>query len=134
MMALEILIMVSWVTYFIPYDSYTGRLSPLIVVLLAQINILLRIHNDLPTLNSMGVLQLFVMGSICQSSFVIASYRSIIFKKILLFTIWVFYQSNVCFIKIRSKLNCNNKQQSQAQSYHFKMQMAFRSARWRWEF
>ena len=76
MMALEILIMVSWVTYFIPHDSYTGRLSPLIVVLLAQINILLRIHNDLPTLNSVGVLQLFVMGSIGQSSFVIASYRS----------------------------------------------------------
>ena len=76
MMALEILIMASWVTYFIPHDSYTGRLSPLLVVLLAQINILLRIHNDLPTLNSMGVLQLFVMGSIGQSSFVIASYRS----------------------------------------------------------
>ena len=76
MMALEILIMVGWATYFIPYDSYTGRLSPLIVVLLAQINILLRIHNDLPTLDSMGVLQLFVMGSIGQSSFVIASYRS----------------------------------------------------------
>ena len=74
--------MVGWVTYFIPYDSYTGRLSPLIVVLLAEINILLRIHNDLPTSDSMGVLQLFVMGSIGQSSFVIASYRSDFFMNL----------------------------------------------------
>ena len=41
MFAVEILLMVSWVTYCIPYDSYPGRLSPLVVVLLALVNTLL---------------------------------------------------------------------------------------------
>ena len=41
MFAVEILLMVSWVTYCIPYDSYSGRLSPLVVVLLALVNTLL---------------------------------------------------------------------------------------------
>jgi hypothetical protein len=35
---------------------------------------------------------------------------------------------------IRDVFNLDNKQQSQAQSDRCKMQMAFRSARWRWEF
>ena len=54
MMALEMLIIVSWITYFIPHDSYPGRLSPLLVVLLAQINILLDVYDDVPSHNTLG--------------------------------------------------------------------------------
>ena len=74
MMALEMLIVVSWVTYFIPHDSYPGRLSPLLVVLLAQVNILLNGYNDIPSLDTLGLLEIYVLGSIAQLFFVIGSY------------------------------------------------------------
>ena len=80
MMALEMLTVVSWITYHIPHDSYPGRLSPLLVVLLAQINILLNIFDDVPSSDTLGPLEIYVLGSIAQVFFVIASYSYILIR------------------------------------------------------
>ena len=76
MFAVEILLMVSWVTYCIPYDSYSGRLSPLVVVLLALVNTLL--GNEDPSINWSS--DIFIMSSIVQVAFVIGAYSYILVK------------------------------------------------------
>ena len=80
MMALEMLTIVSWITYYIPHDSYPGRLSPLLVVLLAQINILLNIFDDVPSSDTLGPLEIYVLGSIAQVFFVIGSYSYVLIR------------------------------------------------------
>ena len=76
MFAVEILLMVSWVTYCIPYDSYPGRLSPLVVVLLALVNTLL--GNEDTSINWSS--DIFIMSSIVQVAFVIGAYSYILVK------------------------------------------------------
>ena len=76
MFAVEILLMVSWVTYCIPYDCYPGRLSPLVVVLLVLVNTLL--GNEDTSINWSS--DIFIMSSIVQVAFVIGAYSYILVK------------------------------------------------------
>ena len=80
MIAVEILVVVSWVSYCIPYDSYSGRLSPLVVVLLALVNILLRTYTDVPDLGYLAAFEVYIMSNILQVAFVIGSYGYIMVR------------------------------------------------------
>ena len=78
MMALEILLNVSWITYFIPYDSIPGRLGPLVVLLLASVNILITAMAKVPSKESLAAFELYIMITIGQLTYVIGSYGYIL--------------------------------------------------------
>ena len=84
MIAVEILVVVSWVSYCIPHENYSGRLSPLVVVLLALVNILLRTYTDVPDLGYLAAFEVYIMSNILQVAFVIGLYGYILVRMKLL--------------------------------------------------
>ena len=67
---MQILLLVSWMTYCIPHESYPGRFSPLVVVLLVLINILLGNKSS----DLYWAPNIFIMSNIFQVAFVLSSY------------------------------------------------------------
>ena len=45
---MEILSILSWISYFVPYDNVPGRLAPLVTILLAMINSVMRAVDESP--------------------------------------------------------------------------------------
>ena len=45
---MELLNILSWISYTVPYDSIPGRLAPLVTILLAMINTVMRAVGESP--------------------------------------------------------------------------------------
>ena len=45
---MEMLNILSWISYTVPYDSIPGRLAPLVTILLAMINTVMRAYGESP--------------------------------------------------------------------------------------
>ena len=64
----ELLVIASWVSYLVPYDSIPGRMSPIVTVLLALINIFIKVADYEPALTTITYFEWFMMVSIIQVS------------------------------------------------------------------
>ena len=58
--------MATWISYFIPYDSIPGRMSPIVTVLLAMINTLTQVTRFAPSIESISAFELYAIISIIQ--------------------------------------------------------------------
>ena len=62
-------------TYWIPHTSYSGRLGPLVVLLLTLVNTFIKVRGVVPTcMDSMTVLEIYILLCIFQVLFVILAY------------------------------------------------------------
>ena len=68
-MAPQICVKVTWVSYFISYESAPGRLSPIVTVILALINTIMRVQ-DLGNqcMDSTTYFEAYVMSCLIQVS------------------------------------------------------------------
>ena len=75
----ELIVCISWITYWIPYTSYPGRLAPLFVLLLTLVNTFIKVRGVVPTcMNSMTIIEIYILVCILQVLFVILSYAHIL--------------------------------------------------------
>ena len=58
--------MATWVSYFVPYDSIPGRMSPIVTVLLALINILINVSDFAPEMSAITYFEWYIMSSMIQ--------------------------------------------------------------------
>ena len=64
---MEFVVIVSWISYWIPYDSIPGRMSPIVTVLLAIINGLIGISGDFtPGESSISMFEIYILGALFQ--------------------------------------------------------------------
>ena len=64
---MEFVVIASWISYWIPYDSIPGRMSPIVTVLLATINGLIGISGDFtPGESSTSMLEIYIVGALFQ--------------------------------------------------------------------
>ena len=69
-MAPQICVKVTWVSYFISYESAPGRLSPIVTVILALINTIMKVQ-DLgnQSMASTTIFEVYVMACLIQVGF-----------------------------------------------------------------
>ena len=64
---MEFVVIVSWISYWVPYDSIPGRMSPIVTVLLAVINGLIGISGDFtPGESSISMFEIYILGALFQ--------------------------------------------------------------------
>ena len=69
---MEFVVIVSWISYWIPYDSIPGRMSPIVTVLLAIINGLIGISGDFtPGESCISMLEIYIIGALFQVYYLI---------------------------------------------------------------
>ena len=69
---MEFVVIVSWISYWIPYDSIPGRMSPIVTVLLAIINGLIGISGDFtPGQSCISMLEIYIIGALFQVYYLI---------------------------------------------------------------
>ena len=56
---MELLSILSWISYTVPYDNVPGRLAPLVTILLAMINTVMRAVGESPDKNHYTPLMLY---------------------------------------------------------------------------
>ena len=56
---MELLSILSWISYTVPYDNVPGRLAPLMTILLAMINTVMRAVGESPDKNHYTPLMLY---------------------------------------------------------------------------
>ena len=75
----EMIVVISWITYWVPYASYPGRLGPLVTLLLTLVNTFIKIRGVIPTcMASIPVIEIYVIACIFQILFVILGYAHIL--------------------------------------------------------
>ena len=75
----EMIVCISWITYWIPYTSYPGRLAPLFILLLTLVNTFIKVRGVVPTcMNSMTIIEIYILVCIGQVLFVILAYAHIL--------------------------------------------------------
>ena len=75
----EMMVLISWLTYWIPYTSYPGRLAPLVILLLTLVNTFIKVRGVVPTcMDSMTVLEIYILVCIFQVLFVVLGYFHIL--------------------------------------------------------
>ena len=64
---MELVVIASWISYWIPYDSIPGRMSPIVTVLLAIINALIGTIGDFtPGESSISMFEIYIVGALFQ--------------------------------------------------------------------
>ena len=69
---MEFVVIASWISYWVPYDSIPGRMSPIVTVLLAIINGLIGISGDFtPGESCISMLEIYIIGALFQVYYLI---------------------------------------------------------------
>ena len=64
---MEFVVIASWISYWVPYDSIPGRMSPIVTVLLAIINALIGTRGDFtPGDSSISMFDIYIVGALFQ--------------------------------------------------------------------
>ena len=64
---MEFVVIASWISYWVLYDSIPGRMSPIVTVLLAIINGLIGISGDFtPGESSISMFEIYILGALFQ--------------------------------------------------------------------
>ena len=63
---MELVVIASWISYWIPYDSIPGRMSPIVTVLLAIINALIGTSGDFTPGSSGSMFDIYIVGALFQ--------------------------------------------------------------------
>ena len=75
----ELIVCISWITYWIPYTSYPGRLAPLFILLLTLVSTFIKVRGVVPTcMNSITIIEIYILVCIFQVFFVILAYAHIL--------------------------------------------------------
>ena len=75
----ELIVCISWITYWVPHTSYPGRLAPLFVLLLTLVNTFIKVRGVVPTcMSSMTIIEIYILACIFQVLFVILAYAHIL--------------------------------------------------------
>ena len=78
---MELVVIASWISYWVPYDSIPGRMSPIVTVLLAIINALIGTSGDFtPGESSISMFEIYIVGAlfqVCQTLLVVYVRRTI---------------------------------------------------------
>ena len=75
----ETVVWISWITYWVPYLSYPGRLGPLVTLFLTLVNTFIKIRGVVPTcMDSTSILEMYIIACIFQVLFVMLGYAHIL--------------------------------------------------------
>ena len=75
----EMIVCISWITYWIPYTSYPGRLAPLFILLLTLVNTFIKVRGVVPScMNSVTIIEIYILVCILQVLYVILAYAHIL--------------------------------------------------------
>ena len=80
MVSAEVLVVISWITYFVPFESVPGRLGPLVVLLLALVNLHNNDKNLIPDNKNPVYLDFFHIINIMQVFIVVIFYGLVLFR------------------------------------------------------
>ena len=67
---MELVVIASWISYLVPYDSIPGRMSPIVTVLLAIINALIGSGDFTPGESSISMFDIYIVGALFQVTYV----------------------------------------------------------------
>jgi hypothetical protein len=76
----ELLITASWVGYVVPYDSIPGRMSPLVTVILAMVNTLIKVVDMIPDSKKLTAVEVFITAALVQALIPMTEFAYILFR------------------------------------------------------
>lgn len=77
---MELLIVASWVSYVVPYDSIPGRMSPLVTVILAMVNTLIKVVDMIPDSKKLTAVEVFITAALVQALIPMTEFAYILFR------------------------------------------------------
>lgn len=77
---MELLIVASWVSYVVPYDSIPGRMSPLVTVILAMVNTLIKVADMIPDSKKITAVEVFITAALVQALIPMTEFAYILFR------------------------------------------------------